>query len=187
MKFAKWVESSKINPSWGKATPLSVGDEFYSSHVYPTYPDISPRTRISGPAFQANLRDNSPVNISYIIDINIRSGVFGHYESLKLSAEGIYDAETRQLCLVGCRDIPEIQSSINDSKDCQIVITFQFPPSKPEMNEGYIKGSIKCTRVKSDPFYFETIDVSSVITIRRMDLEITIAVITNTLECVFVE
>ncbi|KAJ0102575.1 hypothetical protein Patl1_04666 [Pistacia atlantica] len=191
MRFDMWVESSKINTSWGSATPLSVGDEFYSRYAYQARGQSS---SISGSAVQANLRDNSPVNISYIISINLRSVVSWRYESLKFSAEGIYDAETGQLCMVGCRHIASMnQSSINDSKDCEVLINFQFPPSNPEMNEGYIKGSIQSTRVKSDPLYFETLFVSSVTysapvirkSIKRMDLEIIIGLVTNTLACVF--
>ncbi|XP_031283583.1 uncharacterized protein LOC116142292 [Pistacia vera] len=159
------------------------------------YSPISPSSRISGSAVQDNPGNNSPVNISYIIDIKLRSGVSWSYEILKFSAEGIYDKETGKLCMVGCRYIvSKNQSLINDSMDCEVLINFQFPPSNSKMNEGYIKGSIKSARVKSDPLYFETMDVSSATyttpvikkSIKRMDLEIGISAITNTLACVFV-
>ncbi|XP_044509364.1 uncharacterized protein LOC123228135 [Mangifera indica] len=183
IRFDMWVKSSKINPSWGTATPLFVGNQFYNRYAYQAYS-----------ALQANLRDNSPANISYLISINLRSDVSWRYEILKFSAEGIYDAETGQLCMVGCRHIvPKNQSLIHDSIDCEVLINFQFPPSSLKMKEGYIEGTIKSTRVKSDPLYFEKFDVTSATyttpaikkSIKRMDLEIIIAVITNTLACVF--
>ncbi|KAJ0045115.1 hypothetical protein Pint_04559 [Pistacia integerrima] len=195
MRFDMWVEGSKINTSWGTATPFSVGYKFYNRYAYPMYSPISPSSRISGSAVQDNPGNNSPVNISYIIDIKQRSGVSWSYEILKFSAEGIYDKETGKLCMVGCRHIvSKNQSLINDSMDCEVLINFQFPPSNSKMNEGYIKGSIKSARVKSDPLYFETMDVSSATyttpvikkSIKRMDLEIGISAITNTLACVFV-
>ncbi|KAK4849910.1 hypothetical protein QYF36_002015 [Acer negundo] len=144
----------------------------------------------------------SPIIVSYKIGIrlsdkiSLSSIISTSSERVEITAEGIYDVETGQLCMVGCRNIvsKDDQSLISDSMDCEIVVNFQFPPLKSKKNGGYIKGSITSTRSKPDPLYFERLDVSSASytavqakeSISRMDLEIILALISNTLVCVFV-
>lgn len=121
--------------------------------------------------------------------------LFRSYGEVEISAEGVYDSKTGQLCMIGCRNIVSSnQSWINDSMDCEILLSFQFPPSIPKDKEGCIKGSIKSTRVDSDPLYFKPMDVYSVShiavavqeSISKMDWEIAMALISNTFSCLFI-
>ncbi|KAL5804515.1 hypothetical protein ACOSQ3_031315 [Xanthoceras sorbifolium] len=200
MQFDIRVIRYKGNISWGYATPLTVGDRFYQRSMYPVALSSSPKNS-TAPA-------NSPINVSYKIGIRLSPGVTlggkvlqsdiisTSSERVEITAEGIYDAETGQLCMVGCRNIvSEDQSLISsESMDCEIVLNFQFPPLKSKKKGGYVKGSIRSTRLKSDPLYFALLDVSSASytavrakgSISRMDLEIVLALISNTLACVFV-
>ncbi|XP_034678867.1 uncharacterized protein LOC117909075 [Vitis riparia] len=111
-----------------------------------------------------------------------------------ISAEGIYDAKTGGLCMVGCRRLSsKTQILTDDSVDCEILVNLQFPPLGSG-NEGYIKGSIESTREKSDPLYFKRLDLSSTFSskveeswfIGRMELEIIMVLMSNTLTCFFV-
>ncbi|KAJ0593420.1 hypothetical protein HanRHA438_Chr03g0127681 [Helianthus annuus] len=138
---------------------------------------------------------NGPVNVSYevIFMLNIssigRSGISSLNLSstddnkVEISAEGVYDDKTGQLCMVGCRNLK------NASFDCEILVKFQFPRGK----ESFIKGNIESLREKNDALYFENLNIISQIfdeteareSIWRMDLEIMMVLISDTLICVF--
>lgn len=99
--------------------------------------------------------------------------------------------------MVGCRnvDLNSNQQTTEDSVDCEILVNFQFPPTNQNSsNTGTIKVSIESTRKKSDPLHFKRLDLSSVSgymveaerSIWRMDMEITLVLVSTTLACVFV-
>ncbi|GAU34998.1 hypothetical protein TSUD_103200 [Trifolium subterraneum] len=80
---------------------------------------------------------------------------------VKISAEGIYDARTGTLCIIGCRNLnSKAGTPLAGSVDCEILLKFQFP-SLDTTNGSHIKGSIESTRKKSDPLYFKSLEVSS--------------------------
>ncbi|KAL6314787.1 hypothetical protein AAG906_027136 [Vitis piasezkii] len=119
---------------------------------------------------EANTSNSIPMNISYKISFTLEPGV--EFE--------------------GCRKLSLMtRLSTNDSMDCEILVNFQFPPLNSK--KGCIKGTIKSRREKSDPLYFEHLDLSSTSytvveakqSIWRMDLEIFMVLISNTLSCVF--
>ncbi|XP_042041298.1 uncharacterized protein LOC121786732 [Salvia splendens] len=96
-------------------------------------------------------------------------------DQVEIRAEGVYDAETGCLCMVGCRN-----------SDCEILVTLEFSQAK---------GSIKSTRAKTDPLYFHDMTMQSVIyymeegartTWRIIDLETAMVLVSNALTCVFV-
>ncbi|KAF2297692.1 hypothetical protein GH714_002281 [Hevea brasiliensis] len=116
-------------------------------------------------------------------------------EFVEISAEGTYDNETGVLCMIGCsRPIFLLENSTeNQSEDCQILINVQFSPLNAK-GRNNIKGTIKSMREKLDPLYFWEIEISSnsiytsqaAESVWRMDMEITMVLISNTLACVFV-
>ncbi|KAL8264380.1 hypothetical protein R6Q59_022510 [Mikania micrantha] len=137
-----------------------------------------------------------PVNINFEISFMLntssisRSGISSlnlsttQNDKVEISAEGIYDDETGQICMVGCRNLIK-----NASFDCEILVTFQLPQGHGSL----IKGNIKSLRKKSDVLYFEKLDIVSLTiteaeaidTIWIMDLKIIMHLISNTLMCVF--
>ncbi|MFS7921400.1 hypothetical protein Hanom_Chr03g00236351 [Helianthus anomalus] len=139
--------------------------------------------------------DSSPVNISFEIsfmlsmDSDSGSGISSlnlsstDKDRVEISAEGIYDYETGQVCMVGCRNLK------NASFDCEILVKFQSPRGR----ESLIKGNIESLREKNDPLYFENLNIVSRSfsrneareSIWRMDLETVMVLISNTLTCVF--
>ncbi|KAL0001220.1 hypothetical protein SO802_015001 [Lithocarpus litseifolius] len=180
MRFDMSVKNSKGNIGWGHSAPISVDNQLYqySSYVESEEP--------------ANFNSSGPVNISYQIGLTAYSTISPFntsstlYENFEILAEGLYDAETGILCMVGCRTLGS-----NDSLDCEILVNFEFPPTN-KRNSGRIKGSIKSTREKSDSLYFEVLDLSANSYYRdeafiwRMDAEIIMVLISTTLSCVFV-
>ncbi|XP_059663998.1 uncharacterized protein LOC132309731 [Cornus florida] len=175
MRFDMSVKDSKGRSFRGSAAPISVGDQFYEwGHV------------------ETEAYHSIPLNISY----NKRfSPLAGDISNLsidglqEISAEGIYDEETGHLCMVGCK---KLCSYIQESTmDCEILLKFQFSPLSA-MGD-FIKGRIESTRKDSDPLFFEHLNLSSTSfyhveakrSIWRMDLEITMALIYNTLACIF--
>ncbi|GFY91871.1 DUF2921 family protein, putative [Actinidia rufa] len=192
MRFDMAVQNSKGQVAWGYSSPLSVGGfEFYEPHRY---------VRAVDSFVQANNTRSTVLNISYIISFRPPSGfkLGGEVSSTKtfeISAEGTYDAKTGVLCMIGCRHIDSHnrRSVKNESLDCEIHISIQFPPLG--VSDGsYVKGTIESNRRKTDPLYFERLEfsASSIVTsqakasIWRMDLEVTMVLISNTLVCIFV-
>ncbi|XP_076905566.1 uncharacterized protein LOC143561333 [Bidens hawaiensis] len=152
---------------------------------------VIPETDISATTY------SGPVNISFEISfwLNISSSSSSEvsslnlsstdYQRVEISAEGIYDDETGEICMVGCRNLNK-----SASFDCEILVKFQLPQGK----ESLIKGDIESLREKTDVLYFEKIDISSVTfteseakeSIWRMDIEIIMVLISDTLMCVFI-
>ncbi|XP_076903651.1 uncharacterized protein LOC143558766 [Bidens hawaiensis] len=87
--------------------------------------------------------------------------------------------------MVGCRNLNK-----SASFDCEILVKFQLPQGK----ESLIKGDIESLREKTGVLYFEKIDISSLTftesesreSIWRMDLEVIMVLISDTLMGVFI-
>ena len=203
MQFDMMVKNSTGVMAWGSAAPFFVGDNLYDPFEY-GIPSSSSEPGSS--VVEANARHISPVNISYKISFTLEPGAefggiispfsesLGRHMKVDISAEGIYDAKTGGLCMVGCRRLSSKAHILtDDSVDCEILVNLQFPPLGSG-NEGYIKGSIESTREKSDPLYFKRLDLSSTFSskfeeswfIGRMELEIIMVLMSNTLTCFFV-
>ncbi|XP_039037446.1 uncharacterized protein LOC120174756 [Hibiscus syriacus] len=192
MRFEMMLIDSKGAAAWGVANPLFVGDQPYKYQPY----GLLPMSTVS--AVHLSNNDSRLLNISYEISYSYRSSDGRILErGFLISSEGVYDGHSGILCMVGCSQLQvryENHSSIkNDSLDCDVLVTAQFSPLNSA--EKYrVKGTIKSTRNKSDPLYFGPISLSSKSfyagqakeSIWRMDLEITMVLISNTLACLFV-
>lgn len=148
---------------------------------------------------------NVPLNISYKISISPfpEVKVSNWYPTInwsmnlqgqvEITVEGVYDAEIGLLCMVDCRKLqPYVEKSTNDSRDYEIIVSFKFAPLN-DKRWGLIKGTIQSTRAKGDPLYFDDLSLSSTAfypnvakqSIWRMDMEITMVLISNTFLCIF--
>ncbi|KAJ8774190.1 hypothetical protein K2173_009621 [Erythroxylum novogranatense] len=169
---------------WGRSRLLFVGNKFQSRNYV-----MSSST--SSPSPPSKIRDSTPQNISYNIYMSLSSSTKGSAKTIEISAEGIYDAETGRMCLVGCKnlDLNNLTQG-SDSMDCEILINLQFPL---EDSNDRVKGHIESKRTKSDPLFFETLSLSAVSfssryaenDIWRMDFEVILALVSNTLVCLF--
>ncbi|KAD4178965.1 hypothetical protein E3N88_27556 [Mikania micrantha] len=190
--FDMFVKNKKMIWS-GSAVPIFMGSRMlfdYAIMNANTWQDTLP------PAADISTTNYSgPVNISFEISfkLNISSSSRSRISTLHLystdddrvdiSAEGVYDEETGQICMVGCRNLK------NTSFDCEILVKFQLPRG----NESLIKGNIESLREKSDELYFEKLNTVSLTfteaeareSIRIMDLEIIMVLISDALMCVF--
>ncbi|KAK8648431.1 hypothetical protein V6N13_129183 [Hibiscus sabdariffa] len=200
MKFNMLVKSSKGRIGWGSADVLTIDNQFSEQ----TKSVVSASSTINGFERPTKWEPRGRANISYKIDIKLHTRpklTDENYESvvpkdkLEIAAEGIYDADTGGLCMVGCRKFASIdQAAGNASMDCNILLNFQLAPVEGSENGGYVRGRIESTREESDLLYFEHLDVSSVAYSREqarrsiwtMDLEIVMVVISQTLICLFV-
>lgn len=206
MSFDISVQYSKQQfPAWGAATPIFAGDEPFEPYSYvQTIDSYGVETSV---AEESSEKPNSsiPLKMSYLI--NFEASYFNftkEFASLNLSlnsrgkveiiAEGIYHGKTGHLCMVGCRKLElETQKSEQDSQDCEILVQFDFP-SVNARRRNLIKGSIRSTRQASHPLYFAQLNITSNAyytryareSIWRMDLEIIMVLISNTLACVFI-
>ncbi|KAL2476342.1 Protein of unknown function (DUF2921) [Abeliophyllum distichum] len=206
MRFDMSVKHSKTQVAWGNAVPLFVGNEIYDQSGVFIVDSMESEVGF-GTISEADKKTNGPLNISYKLSVNPfpQEKLGGWFLPLNLSmnalgqveiiAEGMYNAETGHLCMLGCRELSSsIQESINNSMDCEILVNFEFPPMNSTRRGEFIEGSIKSTREKADPLYFEELSMSSSAfylteakqSIWRMDLEITMALISNTLTCILV-
>ncbi|KAI8012575.1 hypothetical protein LOK49_LG06G00720 [Camellia lanceoleosa] len=94
----------------------------------------------------------------------------------------------------GCTKLSkDDQRSKTESMDCEVVVKFQYQRMN-STNRGQIKGTIESMRKEIDALYFAQLEVSASTyytedardSIWRMDLEIAMVLISNTLACVFV-
>ncbi|KAK9906969.1 hypothetical protein M0R45_002581 [Rubus argutus] len=164
------VKNSKGQTGWGYASPLYVdGDRIHSSVV----------------------------NISYELHFRHGFNFFGQgsLATTKVSAEGIYDRENGNLCMIACRHVLSKDQNLieKDMLDCGMKINLQFSPLDATDRRS-VNGTIESTRRKSDPLYFEPMELSSISitkyqaanSISRINLENVMVLISNTLACVFV-
>ncbi|GFP79687.1 hypothetical protein PHJA_000112200 [Phtheirospermum japonicum] len=195
MKFDMFIRNRKGRQfASGDATPLSIGNEFYSENV-----SISEGDR--------EKKNAEPLSISYKIGIRpFRKVNFDDFfptldwsmnlrSRVEIMAEGVYDAENGHICMVGCRKLFSYNEKLlaNLSTDCEILVNFEFGPLDAR-KWGVINGTIKSTRPKQDPLYFEDLNFSSAAfyrtvakkVIRRMGFEITMFWVSSTLVCFFV-
>lgn len=130
------VENSKGQHfAWISASPLWVGNHLYRKKNVNSVVQQSgdEEAEISKP-YHTN---TSHSNISYMISLGSSSelefgslfeslnwSTNGYYEA-EITAEGVYDAETGSLCMVGCRNG---RNSAYFSSDCEILVRLQFAP-----------------------------------------------------------
>ncbi|XP_022717737.1 uncharacterized protein LOC111276226 [Durio zibethinus] len=190
------IKGSKGGIGWGSSNPLAVGDQPYQRFPF-LRPSSSSRPK----------NDNgSLLNISYTMSITLSSfkldtGLnpfnqsLNGYLEIQISAEGVYDAETGNLCMVGCRDLrAENKASLKHSVDCDILVNIHFPPLNSDRKGSKIGGSIKSMRQNTDHFHFGPLPFTgrayygrwAMESIWRMDVEIIMSVISNTLAIVFI-
>ncbi|KAK8622730.1 hypothetical protein V6N13_117634 [Hibiscus sabdariffa] len=199
MKFNMLVKGSKGRTGWGSADVLAI-DKQFPRH---TVGVVAVRT-IDGFERSTKWEPQGRANLSYKIDIKLHTrpkladesyASVVPDEKMEITAEGIYDADTGSLCMVGCRKFALIDRAPgNASMDCNILLNFQLAPVKGLENGGYIRGRIESTWEESDLLYFDHLDVSSTAYSREqarhsiwtMDLEIALVVISQTLACLFV-
>lgn len=199
MRFGIYVKNSEGQTSTGFSSPLFVSDQPYQHQLsgnLHSRPLLMHSVSVVQPSNHSNM-----LNISYKISITPPSGFkFGGgpiSETIEISAEGVYDSDMGILCMVGCRNLrssyQEMKLAKNDLIDCEIAVNFQFRALNAEGSEN-VKGTIESKREKSDPLYFGRLELSSSSiytsqaeeSIWRMDLEIAMVLISNTLACVFV-
>ncbi|KDP45930.1 hypothetical protein JCGZ_11833 [Jatropha curcas] len=172
------VKSSKGKRfGWGNAYPISMDDKIAERNVF-----YRSGLQLENSKKETKLK---AMNISYQISLTSYNASSMEYKNEQISAEGTYDGETGVICMVGCK----YQTSANESMDCEILVHVEFSATN---SKDYIEGRIQSTREKSSPLYFESLSFSAVPyysqkeSIWRMDMEIIMALISNTLVCIFV-
>lgn len=183
LSFSLFSASKGGSSARGHAYPFSIGDTIIADSFYEKTTEGMNVTIWS-----------VSYTISYMFYTKSSSNSGG---SVEIFAEGLYNSGNGQLCMVGCMYhrsfFLDNQTNNEDSKDCNILINFQFPPIDPKEGE-HLEGTIKSTRQRSDPLYFEPLSFSSYKmyektaseSLWRMDVEIIMVVISLTLSCVFV-
>ncbi|XP_010916774.1 uncharacterized protein [Elaeis guineensis] len=206
MKFDFYTTNSDGKGEWGQATPISVGEMRHQntdSRGYVTlksvddayYRDIN-SYMATRPLQTLVETEQTHRNVSYKISYTFQGSTLDEYVPTEISAEGIYNAKTGKLCMVGCQ-CPSYAfakkqgKGVNNSMDCKILIDIQLPPLNPELGERF-NGKIESTREKSDPLFFNPAEVFSygfvtnAHSVWRMDVEIIMVVISLTLSCIFI-
>ncbi|KAF3774623.1 hypothetical protein EJ110_NYTH52704 [Nymphaea thermarum] len=193
MVFQVSVKNSLKQRTWGTLYPLA-----NDGGVYPDkFANVSQVMYAASPVQSYN--GQSPLNISYVVDIHLPStfhldGISPKISSLVISAEGVYDPRTGVLCMVGCRHVR--QDNGTNVMDCEISMNFQLPPLSTEnfaVGEQF-SGTIKSIRKSEDPLYFKSLKLWSSVPylvqtrtqVLMMDTEIAMVLISLTLVSIFV-
>ncbi|MFQ6641266.1 hypothetical protein Gotur_016543 [Gossypium turneri] len=197
------INGSKGSIGWGYSNILAVDDQQYQR-----FPSLLPSSS-SKPKSSGVESDSSSglLNVSYKISIpplsleldgGLKPVNQSSYEYLQtkiqISAEGVYDTTTGSLCMVGCRRSRlDSKSFSSHSIDCDILVQVNFLPlNSRKINN--IKGSIESTRENTDSLYFKPLQILGTTNSRswgaesiwRMDFEMIVSVVSNTLAIIFV-
>uniref|UniRef100_J3M9M2 RING-type E3 ubiquitin transferase n=3 Tax=Oryza brachyantha TaxID=4533 RepID=J3M9M2_ORYBR len=160
----------------GYASPVTIGSMLYDGN-----------SLVSPDHFLDKMTETNQrlLNVSYDIHY-VGNWSLETFRRQHISAEGVYDAKTGSLCMIACR-------VVNISSDCEILVTAQFSSLDAKVAQ-HVKGTIRSLRKKTDPLFFEPLDIASYglyidqvdESIWRMDLESTMALISMTLSCLFI-
>ncbi|OEL17149.1 hypothetical protein BAE44_0021833 [Dichanthelium oligosanthes] len=161
----------------GYASPVTIGSMLFDGNSL-VVPD--PYFHHATPEIKPGL-----INVSYDI-YYVGNWSLESFHRRHISAEGVYDTKTGSLFMIACREL-------NVSSDCEILVTAQFSSLDAKVAQ-HVKGTIRSLRKKTDPLFFETLDIASYgmyidqvdESIWRMDLESTMALISMTLACIFI-
>ncbi|KAI6687307.1 hypothetical protein NL676_024135 [Syzygium grande] len=211
MRFSMLVKNSEGKIGSGYSYPLFVDDQMYEQYAYDRSASrLNTATSVIGHKnstvdSHSTSSSEARFNISYHIGFTglqhekgkSKSAVFNQSWSsnVEISAEGVYDAETGDLCMVGCQSVVStVEERANISLDCDILIKMQFPPLNSKRKQVYIVGTIESTRDRSDPLHFERLNVTSVAPyvedamrfFGRLDLELSLVLASNTFLCIFI-
>ncbi|KAL8032600.1 hypothetical protein ABFS82_13G107000 [Erythranthe guttata] len=193
MRFDMLVTNKKVNDLWGYSSPLFVDSRLYQlSTIFGEEADFSWQEK----------QNLSVINVSYVLSLASShdfklSSEHMQIKSFEISAEGTYDSERGHLCMTGCMYVAVTPKKTrwgnsSSSMDCEILVDIHYPPVNAR-NVNPVKGTIESTRDKSDRLYFESFEILSRSiysgqakeSIWRMDLEITMVLISSTLSCIF--
>jgi hypothetical protein len=161
----------------GYASPVTIGSMLFDGNSLVVQDPFS--RHVTAETKQRLL--NVSYDIYYVGNWSLES-----FHRRHISAEGVYDTKTGSLCMIACREL-------NVSSDCEILVTAQFSSLDAKVAQ-HVKGAIKSLRKKTDPLFFETLDIASYgmyveqvdASIWRMDIESTMTLISMTLACVFI-
>ncbi|XP_039011152.1 uncharacterized protein LOC120140205 [Hibiscus syriacus] len=197
------LNGSKVNIGWGSSDPLGAGNQ--SNQRFP-YLIPSSSSKPKHPGVKSN-SSSGLLNISYKMRISVPSwevypGLTPVNKSsneyleteFMISADGIYDNATGILCMVGCTRLMSGEKSFSShSMDYEILVNVYFSPQDSN-RRSKIKGSIESMCENTDPLYFEPMQflgwahyrhwISE--SIWRMNFEMIMSVISNTLSIIFV-
>ncbi|KAG6488028.1 uncharacterized protein LOC122011248 [Zingiber officinale] len=178
------MNDAKGKRTWREANFMSVGDSVFEHH-YRRKSGI----RSSGAA------NTSIWNVGF--EITKRSNPFDDdFEINELAAEGVYNSATGRFCMKGCRypKQPGQYGTLDyESIDCEILVSIQLADLLDEDDEVHLDGTIRSTRIQSQPLYFDTIRISSSNnmggreidrSVWRMDAELIMVIITLTFSCI---
>ncbi|XP_047949195.1 uncharacterized protein LOC125195033 [Salvia hispanica] len=188
--------------AWASATPVWVGNASYQHGD--GWGDILVAMAPTGTVSYAESTvvadqplqiPDTPANMTY--KIRIHPHYFGNssnqsissplsLEGMEITTEGVYT--NGHLCMVGCRRI------VNESftfKDCDVWMELQLPPLNKR--DSLAEGVIRSTRTVQDPLHFDDLILQTFVYYRgeaersiwRMDLEIAMVLVSNTLACIF--
>ncbi|XP_061375573.1 uncharacterized protein LOC133317710 [Gastrolobium bilobum] len=197
MTFSMLVTNSKGEVAQGYSSPLFMGDQINDGRSYGV-PNMLTMGKLKIHSIQSDNYLNL-LNVSYLISFNpppdFKFGGELTSTEVKIDAEGMYNRNTGLLCMIGCRHLKSTDKILikNDYLDCEIMVNVHFSPLNAKGGES-VKGTIESTRQKSDPYYFDPLYLSSYsiytsqadASIWRMDFEVIMVLISNTLACVFI-
>ncbi|KAK1286130.1 hypothetical protein QJS10_CPB20g01785 [Acorus calamus] len=139
-------------------------------------------------------------NVSYsiriypLMDLKLGGVNLSRHMTFEIAAEGIYNAKTGSLCLVGCRGLKG-HKVVTETLDCEIRIDARLPSSSANSPVMQTNGTIRSTRKETDLLYFKPLSftlygglykeqVAS--TMWRIDFEIIMVLVSLCLSCILI-
>ncbi|XP_030511933.1 uncharacterized protein LOC115726278 [Rhodamnia argentea] len=213
MRFDMLVKNAEGKIGAGYSYPLFVDDQMYERYGFDmpvsrlNTETFATRQKTSTVDSHSTSSSDARFNISYHIGFmglqhvkgksqnDVLNRSWSSNDRVEISAEGVYDAETGDLCMVGCKSVvPAAAKPANMSQDCEVLIRVQFPPLNSKRRQDRIVGTIESMRDRSDPLHFDRQNLTSVApyveearrSIWRLDLEVCLVLASNTFLCIFI-
>jgi ubiquitin-conjugating enzyme E2 O len=176
--FAFGFSLKKQGRTRGYATPVTIGSALVEGNVL-----------VADAAFGAEeVNKQRLLQVSYTLRYHVaytNSSANSPRLMQRIFAEGVYDTKTGSLCMVACQ-------VTNGSSDCAVLVTVQFAPMDATATEHAV-GTISSLRNKSDPLFFESLDlVGGGMYVKqveeassRMDMESAMLLASMALSCAF--
>ncbi|KAK1286129.1 hypothetical protein QJS10_CPB20g01784 [Acorus calamus] len=200
MRFTFSFENGEMGGAYGHSELISINDRIYGGYSVIGDSYGSNSTEYGMSEIKVMYSNHTLHNVSYsiriypLMDLKLGGVNLSRHMTFEIAAEGIYNAKTGSLCLVGCRGLKG-HKVVTETLDCEIRIDARLPSSSANSPVMQTNGTIRSTRKETDLLYFKPLSFTLygglykeqvVSTMWRIDFEIIMVLVSLCLSCILI-